>query len=300
MAETISIAYEKLGSFGGDDYYHQTLVYENSAGEKQFATAVASDSPGGGILKQLSAVLSSPVSAFSGSGSAFGELKTYSGNLSALSQAEQDHWFGASDSPYPTRVVAGGADLSGQWREIQLSYMKIGAAKLTYSPLTQNSNSTASTALKSAGITPDNTQYWSPASGKIIDAGDSSGGGGGGPLNVVSLKNKIACTGCPIPNSLIVTSQPAALNESAQRATIADCAPMVNIMPFGPCAFTPAPPSPSGGPCIPKPVGMWKPGSTTTLVANIPALRQTDTLQCASGGTIMVIFPGQGRYLVGG
>ncbi|MEO7248279.1 MAG: DUF4280 domain-containing protein [Novosphingobium sp.] len=295
-AEKISIAYEKLGSVGGTDYYHQTLVYEKANGEKYFATAVASSSPKGGILSQLSGLFSSPVSAVTGSESAFGTLKTYSGPLSSLSKAEQEHWFGPSDAPYPSRTVASGDDLSGQWQKIQLSYLKTGAANLSYSPLTQNSNSTATTALNSAGVTPAKTDYWSPAADNFLSDGDSSVSPG--PLNVISLKNKIACTGCPIPNALLVTSQLTVLNEGPQRATIADCIPMVNVMPFGPCAFTPAPPSPSGGPCIPKPVGMWKPGSATTFVAKIPALRQTDTLQCGMGGTIMVLFPGQTKYLV--
>ena len=116
------------------------------------------------------------------------------------------------------------------------------------------------------------------------------------PLQVINAQNMIVCTGCPIPQPLTVTSNQTVFASKQLCATIADCIPMVNIMPFGPCAFTPAPPSPSGGPCSPKPVGMWSPGSPTTSHQKIPALRQTDTLQCGSGGTISIMQPGQMQY----
>ena len=291
MAETISIVYEKLAF----DQYHQTLVYTQTNGEKQFATAVAGKTPAG-LPSTLAALSSSPVSAMSGSSSSFGELKTYSGKVSALSQREQEHWLGSSQSPYPKKIVASGPSLSEQWRKIQLTYIKTDIAQLTYSPLTQNSNSTASTALISAGITPSTKDYSSPAAGRSLKL--PSAAGGGGPLQVIAAKSQIACTGCPIPHPLIVTSHSTVVNSQVLRATIADCNPITNIVPFGPCAFTPAPPSPSGGPCIPKPLGMWSPGSSTTIVSKFPALRQTDVLQCAMGGTIMVIDPGQSQYFV--
>jgi hypothetical protein len=116
---------------------------------------------------------------------------------------------------------------------------------------------------------------------------------GAGPLQVINATNLIACTGCPIPHPLIVTSQANVFTLYQLCATIADCIPMVNLLPFGPCALTPLPPSPSGGPCIPKPTGLWSPGSPTTTYDGIPALRQTDILQCGTGGTISVLSPGQ-------
>jgi hypothetical protein len=120
----------------------------------------------------------------------------------------------------------------------------------------------------------------------------------GGPLQVINAQNMIVCTGCPKPQPLIVTSQPNVFASEQLCATIADCIPMANILPFGPCALTPLPPSPSGGPCIPKPVGMWTPGSPTTTYDGIPALRVTDVLQCAMGGTITFVEPGQPELTV--
>lgn len=126
----------------------------------------------------------------------------------------------------------------------------------------------------------------------------SMASGGGGPLQVINAVNSIICTGCPTPLPLRVTMNQTVNCSSQLCATIADCMPIVNITPFGPCLFTPAPPSPSGGPCIPKPVGTWRPGSVMTSHQKIPALRQTDTLQCASGGMIMVANPGQAQAFV--
>lgn len=121
---------------------------------------------------------------------------------------------------------------------------------------------------------------------------------GSGPLQVIDNLNLIICSGCPKPQPLKVTTNPNVYASSQLCATIMDCAPMVNIKPFGPCAFTPLPPSPSGGPCIPKPVGTWMPGSAMTYIHSIRSLRQTDTLQCAQGGTISILFPGQTHTFV--
>jgi hypothetical protein len=121
---------------------------------------------------------------------------------------------------------------------------------------------------------------------------------GGGPLLVIDNLNLIICTGCPKPQPLKVTMNQTVFNTEQLAATIADCIPMVNILPFGPCAFTPLPPSPSGGPCIPKPVGMWKPGSMHTTDQGIKSLRQVDTLQCGSGGTISITYAGQNTVFV--
>jgi hypothetical protein len=113
------------------------------------------------------------------------------------------------------------------------------------------------------------------------------------PLQTINALNLITCTGCPAPQPLTVTSNQTSYNTKQFSATVNDCVPMVNIKPFGPCAFTPLPPSPSGGPCIPKPVGTWMPGSFTLFHQKQRALRMSDKLQCGSGGTISFINPGQ-------
>ena len=112
-------------------------------------------------------------------------------------------------------------------------------------------------------------------------------------LQVINTRNLIVCTGCPKPQPLVVTSQMGTTCEGELSATVADCAPMVNLAPFGPCLFTPLPPSSSGGPCVPKPVGQWTPGALSTTYEGLRALRRQDILPCAAGGVISVVQPGQ-------
>lgn len=86
-------------------------------------------------------------------------------------------------------------------------------------------------------------------------------------------------------------------------ATIMDTAPMVNVMPFGVCTSIANPTVASATaaalgvltpmPCIPAPAGPWVPGSSTVLVGNLPACSQGSTLNCAYGGVISVVSPGQ-------
>ena len=82
-----------------------------------------------------------------------------------------------------------------------------------------------------------------------------------------------------------------------------DCKPFVNIPPFGDVHVA----GQSGGRrrhrrrpgradarCRARPVTTpWKPGSPTVLVANVPALNNSSTCQCAFGGVITITSPGQ-------
>jgi Domain of unknown function (DUF4280) len=84
---------------------------------------------------------------------------------------------------------------------------------------------------------------------------------------------------------------------------IMDFVPMLNIPPFGSCMSMANPMVAAATaaalgvltpmPCIPVPVGPWKPGAPTVLVAGMPALNNTSTLNCAWAGVITFITPGQ-------
>ncbi|HXU77100.1 MAG TPA: DUF4280 domain-containing protein [Methylomirabilota bacterium] len=85
-------------------------------------------------------------------------------------------------------------------------------------------------------------------------------------------------------------------------ATIMDCAPMVNIPPFGMCISLANPTVAAATaaalgvltpmPCIPVTVP-WTPGSPTCLIGGMPALNNTSTCMCSWGGVITLGFPGQ-------
>jgi len=89
---------------------------------------------------------------------------------------------------------------------------------------------------------------------------------------------------------------------------IMDFVPMLNIPPFGVC-MSPSNPTVAAAtaaalgvltpmPCIPVPVGPWKLGAPTVIVAGSPALNNTSTLNCAWAGVITFVTPGQFTELV--
>lgn len=92
-------------------------------------------------------------------------------------------------------------------------------------------------------------------------------------------------------------------------ANISDCAPMVNVLPFGACnsmsnpvvaaataaalgALTPMP-------CVPVPAGTWVPGSVKVMLKGMPALDSAAKLMCSWGGVIQIVNPGQTKVVDG-
>jgi hypothetical protein len=86
-------------------------------------------------------------------------------------------------------------------------------------------------------------------------------------------------------------------------ATVADILPFVNIGTFAMCsslanpavaiATTAALGVLTPMPCTPVVPAPWQPGSPTVLVHGQPALTNTSTCQCAYGGLITIVVPGQ-------
>jgi len=110
------------------------------------------------------------------------------------------------------------------------------------------------------------------------------------------------------PSAFVVTPEKGVVT-TTPAANIMDQVPIQNIMPFGMCTtqsnpavaaatsaataaasgvYTPAP-----APCLPATTSPWVPGSPTMRIAGQPALNDTSILQCAYGGVISVISPGQ-------
>jgi hypothetical protein len=112
------------------------------------------------------------------------------------------------------------------------------------------------------------------------------------PLQVVNLA-QCQCTMGDAPTPLTVTSNQTVMVNSQPAATIMDFAPMVNITPFGTCKTLTAAASGVPTPCVPATTSPWAPGSSTVMIAKLPALRASDKLACSVGGMISIISPGQ-------
>ncbi len=92
-------------------------------------------------------------------------------------------------------------------------------------------------------------------------------------------------------------------------ATIMDNIPFVNITPFALCISlaNPAVAAATAAalgvlvpmPCTPVPAGPWSPPSPKVMVKGIPTMGPDAMLQCAFGGTIQIITPGQFKVIAG-
>lgn len=101
----------------------------------------------------------------------------------------------------------------------------------------------------------------------------------------------------PLPTSRV-------LIEGRPAATITDCAPMVNVPPFGMCTTLSNPTVAAATsaalgvltpmPCVPV-TTPWKPGAPRTLLGGRPALVSGSTCNCAWGGVIQLLVPGAMR-----
>ena len=101
---------------------------------------------------------------------------------------------------------------------------------------------------------------------------------------------------------MITSNQPA--------ANINDHIPMVNILSFGACmspgnpafvaATTAALGVPTPVPCLPVTPAPWITGAVSppVILDGMPALDNVSTLQCAMGGVIMFITPGETTEMI--
>jgi len=122
------------------------------------------------------------------------------------------------------------------------------------------------------------------------------------PLQVVNAA-KTVCTMSAKPSQLVVLPTNRRTAGGQPAGNIGDHAPIINIVPFGPCVSPAFPPTAAATaaalgaltpqPCMPNTTTPWAPGSATVTIANRPALVQTDTCRCVWGGTISITDPGQ-------
>lgn len=124
----------------------------------------------------------------------------------------------------------------------------------------------------------------------------------------VCMGAALQCSFGVAPSSLVVLPANRTMIGGVPAATIMDCAPIVNVPPFGMCtsmsnpmviaATAAALGVPTPMPCIPVPAGTWVAGAPTVLIGGMPALDNNAKLMCAWAGVIQIVAPGQATTMV--
>ena len=157
--ESFAIYYTPLAStevsrfVGFGTAYHMAIVYTDADG----TSYGASSGPSNLKAQQTPAfALSALASAVDNVPSEFGTLVADPHNDTPFIKGSAADYYtqDAQHHPYPSTIVVRGRDLSKKWATIVRTYARVGGLRLTYSPISQNSNSLAVTALKRAGLSP--------------------------------------------------------------------------------------------------------------------------------------------------
>ena len=164
--DTIAIYYTPLSStkvaevVGLGEAYHMALVYTDGRSRSYGA----SSGPSNHMTAQTpSLAVAAAFASTMGVPSAFGTLLSDPVNNHPFTKGRPEDYYTQDDEgdPYPFTVVMRGENLSAQWQTILRTYVAVGRLGLTYSPISQNSNSMAGAALRAAGIAiPFSSQTW--------------------------------------------------------------------------------------------------------------------------------------------
>ena len=155
--ETIAVFYTPLAStklaavLGFAVASHMALVYTNAAGQ----SFGVSSGPSIHLMLQNPLQMIEPVVASATNmPSGFGVLMSDPNNNHVFVMRHPEDYYTQDydGTPFPSATVARGKDLSAKWRVIVSTYQSVGSLKLTYSPVSQNSNSMAGTALRASGL----------------------------------------------------------------------------------------------------------------------------------------------------
>lgn len=124
----------------------------------------------------------------------------------------------------------------------------------------------------------------------------------------VCMGAMMTCSFGAAPSSLVVLPTNKTTTGYMPDANIMDNIPFVNIMPFAMCSSLANPTVAAATtaalgvltpmPCIPVTVTPWTPGSATVMLANMPTLNNSCTLNCMWGGVITFTSPGQTTVMV--
>ncbi len=156
--ETLAVYYSPLDStrvaryVGLGTAYHMALVYTDRDGVSR---AVSSGPSNLAVPQTPEYALSAVFASFDEQPSAFGTLVADPKNDTPFVEGSAADFYTMDGGGrfYSHTTVLRGADLSARWQSILHTYARADAMKLTYSPVTQNSNSLAATALRRAGVT---------------------------------------------------------------------------------------------------------------------------------------------------
>lgn len=124
----------------------------------------------------------------------------------------------------------------------------------------------------------------------------------------VCMGATMMCSFGVAPSSLIVIPSTTMLTPAPPSANIMHNAPIANIPPFGLCTTVSNPTVAAATaaalgvltpmPCVPVTATPWVPGVPTVLNGSLPVVDNGCKLNCAWGGVISVINPGQTTVMV--
>ena len=157
MIETIVVYYSPLAATKIAAYvglglaYHMAIIYTNGAGVSFGVSSGPSiqstqQTPPHALRAIWDTALNAP--------SDFGTLVSDPKNDHAFVKGRPEDYYTQDfeGQEFPHALIASGRDLSLRWRTIVTTYQAIGRLHLTYSPVSQNSNSMAGAALRKAGL----------------------------------------------------------------------------------------------------------------------------------------------------
>lgn len=120
----------------------------------------------------------------------------------------------------------------------------------------------------------------------------------------VVMGAQLQCSFGTAPSSLMVVIPLRPMVDNKLVATVSDCIPMANILPFGMCQSTTNPQVISATaaamgvltpmPCIPVPAGIWTPGGKAQATG-MKILTDKCKLTCAWAGQIKINNPGHSK-----
>lgn len=149
MQETIQIVFKPIIQ-AGVVFYHETILYTDRNGVQYIASGY-NKSQYGSSLELVGGVYGAPTG--------WDRLGAFVGQIDSIgAQALYGPYGGPRVSllnlDWHRELVASGDDLSSQWSAIQSLFNEVDSRDLNYSPITLNSNSVATSALRAAGIDP--------------------------------------------------------------------------------------------------------------------------------------------------